>query len=211
MTGRPGDRTLPAAYVRENVELAYATTVHGVQGDTAQAGHLVVGDHTSAQAAYVGMTRGRRGEHRPPRRAGPGPGAGPVDRRVRPAPGPTSDPPPPRSGRQAEAAGYAPQRPLDEVCGDLWDAWTRQADCQAIITREHRLRQRVTTAIQITRERDRALQPLLDAYLDAHHQVAAAKDHLQDIDTAIATRTEQATAELHAAWQAAAARSAAGG
>ncbi|WP_245994143.1 MobF family relaxase [Nocardioides immobilis] len=57
--GRAGDRVLPAAYVRDHVELAYATTVHGAQGETVRTAHLVVGETTGAAAAYVGMTRGR--------------------------------------------------------------------------------------------------------------------------------------------------------
>ena len=58
-TGRTGDRILPAGYAREQVELAYATTVYGAQGETTGTGHLVLGEHTSGSAAYVGMTRGR--------------------------------------------------------------------------------------------------------------------------------------------------------
>jgi ATP-dependent exoDNAse (exonuclease V) alpha subunit len=57
--GDSGGRKLPAIYVREHVELAYATTVHGAQGDTVESAHLLVGDATGAAAAYVGMTRGR--------------------------------------------------------------------------------------------------------------------------------------------------------
>ena len=57
--GRAGERTLPATYVREHVELAYATTVHGAQGETVPTAHLLVGETTGAAAAYVGMTRGR--------------------------------------------------------------------------------------------------------------------------------------------------------
>jgi hypothetical protein len=60
VTPGPGPaRVLPAGYVREHVELAYASTAHGVQGDTVTAAHLVVGEHTGAASAYVGMTRGR--------------------------------------------------------------------------------------------------------------------------------------------------------
>ncbi|MEO5664521.1 MAG: MobF family relaxase [Nocardioides sp.] len=55
-----GERVLPPAYVRAHVELAYATTVHGAQGQTVDTAHLAVGDATGAAAAYVGMTRGRR-------------------------------------------------------------------------------------------------------------------------------------------------------
>ncbi len=52
-------RSVPAAYVAEHVELAYATTVHGAQGETTHTGHLALGEHTTAAAAYVAMTRGR--------------------------------------------------------------------------------------------------------------------------------------------------------
>ncbi|RBY88559.1 MobF family relaxase [Blastococcus sp. TF02A-26] len=52
-------RELSAEYVTDHVELAYASTVYGVQGETVAAAHLVVGQHTGAAAAYVGMTRGR--------------------------------------------------------------------------------------------------------------------------------------------------------
>ena len=58
-TAAPGPRALPATYVREHVELAYATTVHGAQGETVPTAHLLVGETTGAAAAYVGMTRGR--------------------------------------------------------------------------------------------------------------------------------------------------------
>ncbi len=54
-----GARQLPAEYVAEHVQLAYATTAHGAQGDTVPTAHLVIGEHTGAATAYVGMTRGR--------------------------------------------------------------------------------------------------------------------------------------------------------
>jgi len=54
------DRLLPADYVNRYVELAYASTAHGVQGDTVPAAHLAMGDSTGAATAYVGMTRGRQ-------------------------------------------------------------------------------------------------------------------------------------------------------
>ena len=59
VTGRTGERHLPADYVRDHVELAYATTVHGAQGDTVDHAHFALGDTTGAAAAYVAMTRGR--------------------------------------------------------------------------------------------------------------------------------------------------------
>ena len=42
-----------------HVELAYATTIHGAQGETVDHAHLLLGETTGAAAAYVGMTRGR--------------------------------------------------------------------------------------------------------------------------------------------------------
>jgi exodeoxyribonuclease V alpha subunit len=51
-------RSIPTADAREHVELAYATTVYGAQGETTRTGHLMVGEHTSAASAYVAMTWG---------------------------------------------------------------------------------------------------------------------------------------------------------
>ncbi|MBM6401439.1 MobF family relaxase [Phycicoccus sonneratiae] len=57
--GRGGTRHLPADYVQHHLELAYATTVHGAQGDTVPAAHFLLDETTGAAAAYVAMTRGR--------------------------------------------------------------------------------------------------------------------------------------------------------
>ncbi|MGI8524192.1 MAG: hypothetical protein ACR2K3_12920 [Nocardioides sp.] len=57
---RNGERSLPADYVRKYVELAYATTAYGAQGETVDQAHFLVGDATGASAAYVGMARGRK-------------------------------------------------------------------------------------------------------------------------------------------------------
>jgi conjugative relaxase-like TrwC/TraI family protein len=59
VAGRKGERTLPASYAREHLELAYATTVYGAQGDTVGTADFLVGEQTGAAAAYVAMTRGR--------------------------------------------------------------------------------------------------------------------------------------------------------
>lgn len=50
-------RRVSAEYAREHLQLAYALTVHGVQGDTADAS--VVGPDVDAAGLYVGLTRGR--------------------------------------------------------------------------------------------------------------------------------------------------------
>jgi exodeoxyribonuclease V alpha subunit len=57
--GDAGTRDLPPDYVRQHVELAYATTAYGAQGSTVPVSHVLIGDHTGAASAYVGMTRGR--------------------------------------------------------------------------------------------------------------------------------------------------------
>jgi exodeoxyribonuclease V alpha subunit len=57
--GRGRDRQIPADYVTRFVELAYATTVHGTQGETVDRAHVALDDTTGAAAAYVAMTRGR--------------------------------------------------------------------------------------------------------------------------------------------------------
>jgi exodeoxyribonuclease V alpha subunit len=60
VTGVSGSRRLPASYARTCVELAYATTVYGAQGETVEDCHVLVGEHSGASSAYVGMTRGRQ-------------------------------------------------------------------------------------------------------------------------------------------------------
>ena len=44
---------------RTQVELAYASTVHGGQGETVETAHFALGEHTAAASAYVALTRGR--------------------------------------------------------------------------------------------------------------------------------------------------------
>jgi exodeoxyribonuclease V alpha subunit len=53
-------RHLPPEYVERCVELAYASTAYGAQGQTVDTAHIVIGEHTGAAAAYVAMTRGRQ-------------------------------------------------------------------------------------------------------------------------------------------------------
>jgi conjugative relaxase-like TrwC/TraI family protein len=50
---------LPAAYVAEDVQLAYASTVHAAQGITVDSAHLVTQGGLDAAALYVGLSRGR--------------------------------------------------------------------------------------------------------------------------------------------------------
>jgi hypothetical protein len=54
-----GRRELTGDYVRGHVELGYAVTGYGAQGDTAAEAHLVLTETTTGAAGYVAMTRGR--------------------------------------------------------------------------------------------------------------------------------------------------------
>lgn len=57
--GRTGRARLPAAYVAEHVELAYAQTSHASQGRTVDRSFLYLDAPTGAAGIYVPMTRGR--------------------------------------------------------------------------------------------------------------------------------------------------------
>jgi len=54
---------VPPEYVREHVHLAYATTLHGVQGETSSYGSMYMTSATDAAGTYVGMTRGKLQNH----------------------------------------------------------------------------------------------------------------------------------------------------
>lgn len=54
-----GTVTLPTAYVRENVELGYALTVHRAQGATVDTAHALIDSRADRAGAYVGLSRGR--------------------------------------------------------------------------------------------------------------------------------------------------------
>ena len=54
---------LPASYVRNSVELGYATTIHTAQGITADTMHGLITGHESRQQVYTMCTRGRLSNH----------------------------------------------------------------------------------------------------------------------------------------------------
>jgi conjugative relaxase-like TrwC/TraI family protein len=57
--GGGGKVYLPATYVAEHVELAYATTAHRAQGRTVDTAHAMVALGSTREALYVAITRGR--------------------------------------------------------------------------------------------------------------------------------------------------------
>ncbi|MDK3258894.1 ATP-dependent DNA helicase [Blastococcus capsensis] len=141
-----GARVLPAYYVAAHVELAYATTAHGAQGETVTAANLVVGEHTGAASAYVGMTRGRRANtaHLV---------AADVDQAreqwVAVFGRDRADLGPAHAAQQAaaEAARYAAPRPLDDVLAELRAAWTEQQRCGDLLTRQQLQREALRATV----------------------------------------------------------------
>src|SRR5215211_5135577 len=120
-----GARVLPADYVTAHVELAYATTAHGTQGDTVTAAHLMVGEDTGAAAAYVGMTRGRTANTAHLVATDP---AEAREQWLAVFARDRADLGPAHAARlaAAEAARYARQRPLEQALADLHEAWTAE-------------------------------------------------------------------------------------
>ncbi|SFP85505.1 AAA domain-containing protein [Geodermatophilus dictyosporus] len=164
-----GQRVLPADYVTAHVELAYASTAHGVQGDTVPAAHTVIGEHTGAASAYVGMTRGRTtntahliaedpAEARKQwiavfgrDRADLGPGHA-------------------AQLAAAEAAHYAAPRPLEQVLAELHQAWTAE--------------QRCLTWLAVLQPMREALGELIGLHQDLNGQLAALTDACRQAETA---------------------------
>jgi exodeoxyribonuclease V alpha subunit len=123
-----GELVLPAGYVTTHVELAYASTAHGVQGDTVTSAHVVIGEHTGAASAYVGMTRGRTANIAHLVAADPAEARQKwmaVFGRDRADLGPGHA----AQLAAAEAARYAQSRPLDQVLTELHEAWTVEQRC----------------------------------------------------------------------------------
>ena len=56
---RTGKVVLPADYVREHVELAYASTAHRAQGRSVDTAHAMVSPTTTREVLYVSTSRGR--------------------------------------------------------------------------------------------------------------------------------------------------------
>jgi len=54
---------LPASYVAENVELAYASTAHRAQGRTVDTAHVFASPTTTREVLYVALTRGSESNH----------------------------------------------------------------------------------------------------------------------------------------------------
>ncbi|GAA4883418.1 MobF family relaxase [Serinicoccus chungangensis] len=57
---KPANFVFPAGYVAEQVQLGYASTIHGAQGATVDTTHTVLTGTETRQALYVAVSRGRQ-------------------------------------------------------------------------------------------------------------------------------------------------------
>jgi exodeoxyribonuclease V alpha subunit len=182
LTGSNGqERVLPRSYVRAQVELAYATTCYGAQGETTSAGHFLLGEHTGAAGAYVGMTRGRDtniahlvAESVEDARA-QWVGAFSRDR---------ADLGPAHAARLAagEADKYAPHRPLEQALAELYRSWTTQADLSERLAATRHLRDQLAAVVSIRAGSDPQLAQLekaADRAWRVADQARTRADHVQ--------------------------------
>jgi len=194
-----GERLLPAGYVREHVELAYATTAYGAQGATATAAHLIVGEHTGAAAAYVGMTRGRQSNiaHLI---------AGDLDEAreqwVATFGRDRADLGADHARRAAEhaAAQYAP--PVDDLIAALCQEWDSAAADVGVLARAIPLRDDLRQIAQLQSHHADVLAPLEARYRRALETQKLAVDRAERSDAAITAETGHHRESLLAAWNA---------
>jgi exodeoxyribonuclease V alpha subunit len=187
VSGPAGERMLPAAYLATEVELAYAITAHGAQGHTVDHAHLILDEHTTAAAAYVGLTRGRHSNIAAHILTADETDAreqwSMVFARGRADLGPAVA----RDTAAREAARYAPTRPLDAVLADLRQAWLARADARE---RPARLR----PALEHAQVAAAGLARLEAASGAAHSQLATAQS-VYDIARLRLTATDHAIVE----------------
>jgi exodeoxyribonuclease V alpha subunit len=197
--GRRGERHLPAGYVHDHLELAYASTVYGAQGHTVAHAHLLVGENTGAAGAYVAMTRGRESNiaHLV---------AGDVvDARaqwISTFSRDRADLGPAHAARLAasEAATYATGRPLEAVLVDLRAAWTLQADLAAHIAQGTSIRDELALIVPLRAQSDPRIDQLRAAEAQAWGDSDHARVRLRGTEAAITTATSDLTRDLKNGW-----------
>ncbi|MCW3040110.1 MAG: trwC5, partial [Solirubrobacterales bacterium] len=172
-------RVLPPDYVAHHVELAYASTAHGVQGETVLTAHVLIGERTGAAAAYVGMTRGRQantahlvaddlGQAREQWIA--------VFRRDRADLGPGHA----AQLAAAEAAHYARPRPLEHALAELHAAWTAE--------------QRFQDRLDVLEMRRKVLRSVVAADDDHANQLSGLQDRYRETTIALQEAKDRAAA-----------------
>ncbi|WP_448642456.1 MobF family relaxase [Geodermatophilus sp. URMC 63] len=195
------ERVLPPGYVTSHVELAYASTAHGAQGDTVTAAHMVVGEHTGAAAAYVGMTRGRTantahlvaGDLAAARkqwlavfardRADLGPGHAAAQ-------------------AAAEAARYATPRPEQQLLADLHAAWTVEQRSMERLAVLQPWCDALRQAMALQAAHGGELARLEDYARQATHSAEQVTQRVQVADAVLAEEADRIREGLLAAWDA---------
>ena len=197
----PRERVLAADYVTSHVELAYASTAHGVQGDTVATAHVVIGEHTGAAAAYVGMTRGRTAntghliavdldkarEHwvavfaRDRADLGPGHAAGLA---------------------AAEAARYAQPRRVDEVLAGLQEAWTAEQRCLDRLAVQEPLHDRLRAVVALEADQADRLKALEAGYRRAAADAEHARQQAEVSGAVVTAQAGRIRGALFARWDA---------
>ena len=188
-------------YVYEHVELGYATTGYGAQGDTTTEAHLVLTDTTTAAAAYVAMTRGREAntahlvaadldDAREQWVAAFG--------RDRADLGPTAA----SEAAARAAAGYTALRPLSEIAAELRAAWDDRADAESVLRHYRPLLEQALAARPRVVAEQAAEQHAWAQHNNARRELAATRDRLADLEHAIDSDADRIAEELRAAWDA---------
>jgi integrase len=196
---------LPADYVTAHVELAYASTAHGAQGDTVSAAHLVIGEHTGAASAYVGMTRGRE-------RNTAHLGAADAEQareqwlaafaRDRADLGPTHA----ADLAAAEAARYAPPRPLEQVLAELREARSTEQRCLQRLAALEPQRDALAELVAAGPHPGERLQELWAAHRQALGHAEEARRRAEAAGAAVTADADRIRTELVHAWHAPARR-----
>ena len=199
VAGSRGQRVLPAAYVRDHVELAYASTVYGAQGTTTDAAHLLVGEHTGPAAAYVAMTRGR--EHNTAHLVADTPQEA-RDQWIEVFNRDRADLGPAHAARLAarEAAPYATHRPLGAALSDLRDAWTQEHTLAQHLIAARGERDQLTAVVPLRAQHDAQVADRRATYEQARGHATQAAEHADQLAAVVGADTSQLAGRLRQEW-----------
>ena len=199
VAGSRGQRVLPAAYVRDHVELAYASTVYGAQGATTDAAHLLVGEHTGAAGAYVAMTRGR--DHNTAHLVADTLQAA-RDQWIEVFNRDRADLGPAHAARLAaqEAAPYATHRPLGAALSDLRDAWTQEHTLAQHLTAARHERDQLTQVVPLRAQHDAQVAAGRATYEQARGHATQAREHADQLAAVVGADTFQLAGRLRQEW-----------
>jgi exodeoxyribonuclease V alpha subunit len=199
VAGSRGQRVLPGAYVRDHVELAYASTVYGAQGSTTGAAHLLVGEHTGAAGAYVAMTRGR--DHNTAHLV-----AGTLkaarNQWIEVFSRDRADLGPAHAARLAaqEAAQYATHRRLGAALSDLRDAWTQEHTLAQHLTAARHERDQLAEVVPLRAQHDAQVAAGRAIYEQARGHATQVREHADRLEAVVGADTFQLAGRLRQEW-----------